>query len=360
MVSSLEFRFLAAFAIFLMTVAAGFGPLRLHSTDASLRAKTLAHFGFFTGGVFMGAGMLHMLPEAVVEAEERWQYPVPFVLACLGFFLIWSVDKINVTHKQVGNEEIVAVATGATQTKERASVCYIHVAPVTVYEKSPNVAFKYGSRPRDYDTFAEAIAGRNSSQAVVEDAPRSANQRVRRKSSGCSSGDGVTEDDHKHVEHFHHVVIAGGGLFFPLLLALVFSIHSFIEGLALGVQTEVNAASISILVAVVSHKIVEALTVGANFVKESIDLKQAVPVIAVYCLMTPLGILVGTWLTTRVDGPSSKLIQCVLQSIAAGSFIYLCIHEIADDENMHIVNALNQVWLFALGLGAMALLAVWV
>jgi zinc transporter 1/2/3 len=359
MLSSLQFRFFAACGILLMTVVAGFGPLQLSSSDPAVRAATLAHFGFFTGGVFMGAGLLHMLPDAITEAAGRWQYPVPFVLACLGFFLIWSLDKINVTNKQVGNAEIVAVATGATQTKERASVCYVHIAPVTVYEKSPGVVFQYGSRPHNYETFPEAIAGRAAS-SDIEDAARSAGQRVRRKSSGCSSGDGAKDDDHKHDEHFHHVVIAGGGLMFPLLLALVFSIHSFIEGLALGVQTEVNAASISILVAVVSHKIVEALTVGANFVKEKVNLKQAVPVIAVYCLMTPLGIFVGTLLTTRVDGPSSKLIQCILQSIASGSFIYLCIHEIADHDNVHNVKAWNQVWLFALGLGAMALLAVWV
>lgn len=355
MITSLQFRFFAGVAILLMTVLAGFGPFQLNSSDGAFRASLLSHFGFFTGGVFMGAGMLHMLPDAVILAQGKWEYPMPYFLACLGFFLIWSVDKINLTQRQVGNEEIVAVATGAIQNNEQASVCYVHVSPMKRYEKSTNTGFKYGSH--NYETFSEGAARRPKESIAVDEVSQ-----PRRKSSGCSCEpieEGEDESSHKHSEHSHHVVISGGGLMFPLFLAILFSIHSFIEGLALGVQTEVDAASVSILVAVVSHKIVEALTVGANFVKERIDLKQAVPVIAVYCLMTPLGILVGTGLT-HGKGESATMIQCILQSLASGSFVYLCIHEIVDEDNIHSVQAWPQVCLFAAGLGAMALLAVWV
>lgn len=168
------------------------------------------------------------------------------------------------------------------------------------------------------------------------------------------------EHTHENVHH-HHLVIDGKSMLLPFILALVFSIHSFIEGLALGVKTELDAGALSIFIAIVSHKFVEAVTVGSNFVKEDVNLAKALPVLLVYCLMTPLGIVVGMIVTSTLEsGGTSVVVQGIFQAFASGSFVYLAIHEINDDKSCHGVPAMYQVLLLTLGLGSMAVLSLWV
>ena len=64
--------------------------------------------------------------------------------------------------------------------------------------------------------------------------------------------------------HHHHIDISTGSLV-PYILALVLSIHSFIEGLALGVQSDVTQTTI-LLIAIASHKWIEAFAFGARYI----------------------------------------------------------------------------------------------
>ena len=53
-----------------------------------------------------------------------------------------------------------------------------------------------------------------------------------------------------------------------LVLAVLFSIHSFIAGLALGIQSQFGSSAVAILIAILAHKFVEALSLASSFVKE--------------------------------------------------------------------------------------------
>ncbi len=166
--------------------------------------------------------------------------------------------------------------------------------------------------------------------------------------------------DHRHDSvHHHHIVIpAHSGLWLPLLLALIFSIHSLIEGLALGVATKVDNTALSVLVAIVAHKSVEAVTVSTNFVRERVNVTKALPVILVYCMMTPLGIALGM-LMNSVAGEQTLAVECVLQAVASGSFIYLAIHEVSEERACHVVKSTHQVALVVIGLAFMSIIAIW-
>lgn len=82
-------KILAAIIIFVMTIAAGWYPF-------AKRLKTDKAFEFPIGeamasGVFLGAGLLHMLADAAGEfAELHFDYPIAFLLAGAMFlFLLW-------------------------------------------------------------------------------------------------------------------------------------------------------------------------------------------------------------------------------------------------------------------------------
>lgn len=72
----------------------GLLPLRMgHSPHSGLR---LAQGNAFAGGVFLGAGLIHMLPDAFADYSTLFphvDYPAPALLASLAVLLILTVDQ---------------------------------------------------------------------------------------------------------------------------------------------------------------------------------------------------------------------------------------------------------------------------
>ena len=477
---------------------------RLHADECVLillQTKILSHSSFFTGGVFLGAGLLHMLPDASHDLSSHYSFPVVFAMASLGFLLIYSLDKINFSDHQLDNTQLVSMAVG--RQGGNTKICYVSVRPVVlsygsfrnnqqeVVRQVQDAAHKMvtegevalpqeadGGQPGGESAFvamgdhfdddtqiavypAVTVVPMNddaqpeeegkvqSQQAEEKEQESVGRQQARTKgkdkrhkvktaishshmpsSKPCSGhhghtnehahskeggrvslkhstasklssdkatpasplldksndvhqsttwpypnktaedggADGDDEGEHEHEElHHHHINIPHHALL-PIFLAIVFSIHSLIEGLALGAQQAVSSSAVSILIAISSHKVIEAVSVGANFIKQGVATSTALPVLIVYTLMTPLGIVAG-WLlewsigSDKEDGDSGLtwglVIQSLLQAFAAGSFLYLAVHEISDEKCCAAVKRTHQVLLMVVGLGAMALLAVW-
>ena len=163
---------------------------------------------------------------------------------------------------------------------------------------------------------------------------------------------------HSHLDDAtsRHIVFTGDSVFLPFLLAALFSVHSLIAGLALGVHTELDQSAIATSIAIISHKFVEAIAVGANFIKENVQTKKAVAVILLYSCMTPIGILLGMAVTEALQGPQVILSESIASSLGAGSFIYLAFHEMSEFHSSPI----TKIGLFLLGFFSMALLAFYI
>lgn len=89
------------------------------------------------------------------------------------------------------------------------------------------------------------------------------------KSQAWSGIAGGTADDaclglhqHTHAAQHHHIVLHGRGAI-SLLLAVLFSLHSFVVGAALGTETHLSGA-VSLIIAVIAHKGAEAFAVGVQ------------------------------------------------------------------------------------------------
>ena len=70
-------------------------PLWLRGTGR-WNAMAIDVLTFFTGGVFLGAGMLHMLPEAAEQAEEAGvTSPLlnPFTCFCVGYLIVYAIEQ---------------------------------------------------------------------------------------------------------------------------------------------------------------------------------------------------------------------------------------------------------------------------
>lgn len=506
MISLVSFKLGSAALLLVVTVLGALAPLYLrvsnNPTVAKVRESILNHSSFFTGGVFMGAGLLHMLPDAVHDLTtnesinksiSQSHFPIVYGVAGLGFLLIWGLDKLNFSHRQLDNPALLSVASAAQSTG--GSICFVSTRPVYSYGtfkqnqaailkqareqaedtlkqraeeqglpdpdnvehwvesevitspvRSPDVDHSndqsvdgntavnvypitiihvqepdeseqnhrspdhYHSSPRKHDSNKSNRKSKqnNIKSPDLSSTTKSFNKQAKKSSNGKSSTNrsddhsiSMSEHGHAHnssnghqnrfeltrVEshepllrevsetcnddyiHEHeqlnhtHVDIPSHAML-PIFLAFIFSIHSAIEGVALGAQREVGGAAISLLIAIGSHKLLEAISVGANFMKEKVAMKTSLPVLAIYSLMTPMGIMGGVvvdWFVGSGSGENGTavLVQALLQAFAAGSFLYLAVHEITDDASCSEVARKWQVILFAVGFGLMTLLAIW-
>lgn len=380
----LDWRWGSGALIAALSVAGVALPLKLGARQTTM----LEWLQFFTGGVFLGAGVLHMLPEAVEEwltvsmGTDMPKFVTPYLLFCAGYITIYAVEGQGHTDTSaLHKHSILAMAQRAGSTNASASVCVVDVPPVKTYgaggggNASGLLAHQHqtpstgGGGGGSYSHTGKTPSGSPAEHGHEHDHAQHehghggckhdhtqplppvqhdhshaqpATRTERRPSwvdeeSCCGGHGGGDEHDHNHVHvgvlHRHVVVVPEGAALtplMPLIYALLFSVHSLIAGLALGVQSELGEAAIAILIAIVAHKFVEALSLAASFVREGVRLETSLAVLLVYCAMTPLGLALGYVLVSH-GGALGGVAEPLLSSFAAGSFCYLASHELSSD-----------------------------
>lgn len=125
---------------------------------------------------------------------------------------------------------------------------------------------------------------------------------------------------HSHAEHFAWLLdtrTLGPKALVPLLLTVVLSVHSFIAGMALGVE-ESDTAAVPTLIAILAHKWVEAISLGVSVVRVTPDRRVLVRCAAAVCVLLALSEFVAILMSSRSEC-SSYLAPCRLWvSLRAG------------------------------------------
>ena len=107
---SLLAKILCVFIFLVVTMGFGLLPIRFPTLVAN--ANILDIVNAFTGGVFLSAGILHILPESVERkflqlvhqpssmcaewerSKSAINYPIPFVFVLLGYFTILLLERV--------------------------------------------------------------------------------------------------------------------------------------------------------------------------------------------------------------------------------------------------------------------------
>ncbi len=142
------------------------------------------------------------------------------------------------------------------------------------------------------------------------------------------------------------------------VLIFILSIHSIIVGIALGTETAISQ-SIIIAIAVLAHKGSAAFALGVSMLKSKIATYKITKLIIMFSLMTPLGIVIGAFLEHVLDGSSVEFSIAVFDALAAGTFLYIAIMDIFNEEFKDKKYTYLKLLFSVLGLLLMALLAVW-
>ena len=92
----LTVKLLAALGIIAITVIGGAIPLLAARRQVSRRFFSLGNA--FAGGIFLGVGFIHLLPEGMHELEELVDYPLGALLAVVGVGLLLLIDRVIFDH----------------------------------------------------------------------------------------------------------------------------------------------------------------------------------------------------------------------------------------------------------------------
>lgn len=136
-------------------------------------------------------------------------------------------------------------------------------------------------------------------------------------------------------------------------LFIVLSLHSLLAGMALGVEAH-PVQAIAILIAILAHKGSAAFALGLRT-----DPNGYWPRMLAFSFMTPIGVCIGAGLTSLLQADSETLFEAVFDAVAAGTFLYVALAEILPKELKGTKNVHSLATSTFLGLGLMALIALY-
>jgi zinc transporter 1/2/3 len=145
----------------------------------------------------------------------------------------------------------------------------------------------------------------------------------------------------------------------PYMLAIILIVHSLIEGAALGVNSGLAAASI-IFVAIIAHKGSESFALAVILNRSQLSFKAILSIILIFSIMTPIGIGLGTTLTSYLHSQNGAFITALFNAFAAGTFLYMStLHHINHHHRVDEAESLLEFFFLLVGLVIMAVIAGW-
>ena len=288
-------------AIFAMGFLGGMLPLAVTTRLSTFEGST-RYLNAFSGGLFLSAGFIHLLPHAIESASEAKigtsrDYPFAMVMTVLGFCVAFCVERVLFHTHSHGTED-----HGET-----------HHHHDDHHDHHPHAHHDHDHKHHDHHDHKHH-----------------------------------EHHDHKHHEHHAKVVVAtvvvdpnddcekcdieqSASMFTQTRSALVFmagvALHASLAGVSLGTQTE-RKAIFSIFVAIASHKSAAAFSVGTQFLRCGVnDVKTMALFMLAFAAITPVGIVIGYFAES-----TSPAAAAVLEGISAGTFIYVGTIEVVGDE----------------------------
>jgi len=313
-----RFLFDAASAAILLAVALGGAYLPRYlairgRAAGKGRSLTFQLGNMLSAGVMLSACFCHLLAEALDETEEAVpNFPLAPFLCAFGYLLTLTADQY---------------ATRASKTTH-----HHHNGSPTLLK--PNHERSDGFQTVDSDDTANRTAAPHSEEFSQE----------------CCVAQSL------EIENTEYEDLEAPRVSFltALFLGLALSLHSFLEGLALGAQQTISASK-DILIAIAAHKGLAAYALGASLVDSNTSKGGYWKVVLGFALASPSGILVGYALSEV----GSSVYGAALSALASGTFLYVAMMEIIPMELKDSEHLTSKLTIMFLGFGAMSVLAIW-
>lgn len=151
----------------------------------------------------------------------------------------------------------------------------------------------------------------------------------------------TTVSSHHHLSSFESMddIDHSVSTYRMFILVVTLSFHSLFEGLAIGLQND-EGTIYQLAVAISIHKAVLTFGVGLPLFKtlgEVDKLKVAVACALIFCSASPIGCVIGAFITEQsyASSPGAAIAVAVLQCLATGTFLYVTFLEVLPKEFSH-------------------------
>ncbi len=162
------------------------------------------------------------------------------------------------------------------------------------------------------------------------------------------------------LEHLSHALERRSNHFLSkmaLLTTVILSIHSLLEGAALGFAHNLIASMI-IFIAIITHKGAASFALSININRGQLSQLAAIIAFAVFAVMTPLGIFGSYWIQS--SSAAHGLASSVFMALAAGTFLYIgSLHGLGRATLIRHCCNLKEFLVMLTGFAVMAVVAIW-
>ena len=137
-----------------------------------------------------------------------------------------------------------------------------------------------------------------------------------------------------------------------LMLVATLSIHSLLEGMAIGLQ-KTSSSVVVIFIGVLLHKALMAFSMGSNLVHSKLPLQKILVAALIFSFASPIGIAIGIGIdSSGGNNDGAELVNTILQAIATGTFLYITFFEVLVQEFEAHGNRLAKVLALFMGYGS--------
>ena len=303
-----------------LAMAIGFGLMPYFIVKCRNSTKFLSISNAFSGGLFLGIGLFHVLPESAEMLEDLTDAPIAYFCSFFSYALILFVEKVAFNSHSLlhghghehKNDESNSLTLSKLNDSERETKNDEDNANEENEKKEPMVKIEIEKQEEEHDKEQDKEHDKEHDH----------------------------ENEHEH-EHEHEHKSSG---ITPYILLLALGFHGFFEGMALGIQSEVTN-TLSLFLAIAAHKWAASLTLGISFVKAGVEKKQLIIMVLIFAFIGPVGIAIGLILSETAN----DYLQGIFLAISVGTFIYIACSEVLVEEFENPNNKFLKFFMFMLG-----------
>ena len=222
----------------------------------------------FAAGLFLGIGLLHLLPESseIFKDQYKIKFPIAYLISFLTYCLILCIEKVIFD-------------------------------PHSIMHEHNKLSDNNLKKDIDENIISEPLVQDNS-----------------------------LNDDFKSDIHLGKNKL-NKNLLQPFILLFALGFHAIFEGIALGILDDFNSV-LSLMLVILAHKWAEGLTFGISFLKSELSKCQINTFLIIFSMMGPFGVLFGMFLSSMTN----KFIQAIFLAASSGTFLYIACSEVITEQ----------------------------
>ena len=247
----------------------------------------------FAAGLFLGIGLLHLLPESseIFKDQYKIKFPIAYLISFLTYCLILCIEKVIFD-------------------------------PHSIIHEHNKLSDNNLKKDIDENIISEPLVQDNS-----------------------------LNDDFKSDIHLGKNKL-NKNLLQPFILLFALGFHAIFEGIALGILDDFNSV-LSLMLVILAHKWAEGLTFGISFLKSELSKCQINTFLIIFSMMGPFGVLFGMFLSAMTN----KFIQGIFLAASSGTFLYIACSEVITEQFEKKDNRVVKFICILIGGGFTAVLA---